>query len=33
MEFEVARMQPLFASKEEYQSFQARHAKHMVTNF
>lgn len=31
MEFEVARMQPLFASKEEYQSFQARHAKHMVT--
>lgn len=31
MEFEVARMQPLFSSKEEYQSFQDRHAKHMVT--
>ena len=26
MEFEVARMQPLFSSKEEYQTFQKRHS-------
>ncbi len=30
MEFEVARMDPLFASKEEYDSFCKRHEKHHV---
>lgn len=30
MEFEVERMTPLFASKEEYDAFEARHAKHQV---
>ncbi len=30
MEFEVERMQPLFASKEEYEKFTARHEKHSV---
>ncbi len=30
MEFEVERMEPLFASTKEYESFQARHAKHHV---
>ncbi|MBQ1850142.1 MAG: 2-hydroxyglutaryl-CoA dehydratase, partial [Lachnospiraceae bacterium] len=30
MEFEVERMEPLFASNEEYQSFQDRHAKSHV---
>ena len=32
MEFEVARMEPLFASQEEYDSFQKRHASHHVKN-
>ena len=31
MEFEVERMEPLFASKEEYTQFVERHAKHKVT--
>ncbi len=31
MEFEVERMEPLFASKEEYQQFTKRHAAHKVT--
>ncbi len=31
MEFEVERMEPLFASKEEFDSFEARHASHKVT--
>ncbi len=30
MEFEVERMTPLFASKEEYDAFEERHAKHQV---
>lgn len=30
MEFEVARMEPLFSSKEEYESFQKRHAQKTV---
>jgi len=30
MEFEVERMEPLFASQEEYDAFQARHARHKV---
>ena len=30
MEFEVERMEPLFASREEYNAFQARHAKSHV---
>lgn len=30
MEFEVNRMNPLFSSEEEYQTFQFRHAKHKV---
>lgn len=30
MEFEVERMTPLFASKEEYDAFEARHEKHQV---
>ena len=30
MDFEVARMQPLFANEEEYRSFSERHARHMV---
>ena len=30
MEFEVARMEPLFASKEEYDEFEERHAKAQV---
>ena len=30
MEFEVARMDPLFANKEEYQEFQDRHSRHHV---
>ncbi|MEG2304889.1 MAG: acyl-CoA dehydratase activase-related protein [Lachnospiraceae bacterium] len=30
MEFEVDRMPPLFASKDEYDEFQERHAKHQV---
>lgn len=30
MEFEVARMEPLFASTEDYDAFQARHASHEV---
>ena len=30
MEFEVARMEPLFANKEEYDNFQQRHSKHHV---
>ena len=30
MEFEVERMEPLFATKEEYQQFTERHAKHKV---
>ncbi len=31
MEFEVERMEPLFASQEEYDAFQARHARHKVS--
>ncbi len=31
MEFEVARMEPLFSSEEEYHAFQKRHAEHTVT--
>ena len=31
MEFEVERMEPLFSSKQEYELFQERHAKHHVT--
>ena len=31
MEFEVARMEPLFASKEEYDAFEERHNAHCVT--
>ncbi len=31
MEFEVERMEPLFASKEEYNAFCSRHAAHHVT--
>ena len=30
MEFEVKRMDPLFASQEDYDAFQARHAQHQV---
>lgn len=30
MEFEVERMEPLFADQSEYESFKARHAKHCV---
>ncbi|WP_167954706.1 2-hydroxyacyl-CoA dehydratase [Anaerosporobacter faecicola] len=30
MEFEVSRMDPLFASKEDYDAFTTRHAKHTV---
>ncbi len=30
MEFEVERMEPLFATTEEYESFKTRHAKHHV---
>ena len=30
MEFEVERMEPLFASKEEYETFRSRHAAHHV---
>lgn len=30
MEFEVERMEPLFADKSEYESFKTRHAKHHV---
>ena len=30
MEFEVERMDPLFAGQEEYESFKARHARHKV---
>ncbi len=30
MEFEVERMEPLFATTEEYESFKARHGKHHV---
>ena len=30
MEFEVERMEPLFASEAEYDAFIARHAKHQV---
>ena len=30
MEFEVERMEPLFASSEEYESFKVRHARHHV---
>ena len=30
MEFEVTRMEPLFASKEDYEQFQKRHNKHSV---
>ncbi len=30
MDFEVARMEPLFASEEEYNEFKDRHAKHTV---
>ena len=30
MEFEVERMEPLFATQEEYDAFQARHARHKV---
>ena len=30
MEFEVERMEPLFASKEDYQAFRDRHSKHHV---
>lgn len=30
MEFEVERMEPLFADRAEYESFKARHAKHHV---
>ena len=32
MEFEVKRMDPLFASQEDYDAFQARHAQHQVKN-
>ncbi|MBR5406553.1 MAG: 2-hydroxyacyl-CoA dehydratase [Lachnospiraceae bacterium] len=31
MEFEVARMEPLFSSKEEYDAFEERHNSHCVT--
>ena len=31
MEFEVERMEPLFASDEEFKEFETRHAKHRVT--
>lgn len=31
MEFEVERMEPLFASRDEYDAFQKRHASHHVT--
>lgn len=31
MEFEVERMEPLFASDEEFKKFEARHEKHRVT--
>ncbi len=31
MEFEVERMEPLFASDEEFKEFEARHEKHRVT--
>jgi predicted CoA-substrate-specific enzyme activase len=31
MEFEVARMEPLFSDPEEYDDFQARHSSHHVT--
>lgn len=30
MEFEVERMEPLFSNKEEYNTFESRHAKHKV---
>ena len=30
MEFEVARMEPLFASEEEYEEFRSRHDSHCV---
>ena len=30
MDFEVERMEPLFKSKEDYENFEARHAKHQV---
>ena len=30
MDFEVERMEPLFKSKEDYEHFEARHAKHQV---
>ena len=30
LEFEVARMEPLFASQEEYDAFEKRHAQHVV---
>ena len=31
MEFEVARMEPLFSSEEEYEAFRSRHDSHCVT--
>ncbi len=33
MEFEVARMEPLFSSEEEYEEFRSRHESHCVRTF